>query len=491
MQQEKKTQNTGLRRCLGLREALTITTGTVIGVGLFTVGGNVVGSLGPNVIFATLAALAISVYPALLYAEMGAALPFSGGTYLYAGLGLGRPFGMLAGWNFIISMVSVAGGEALAFSFYLRTLFGALGWPLPVSDRVLAAAALVLFVALGVRGTELTGRAQNGFLFFFWGVAAVWVISMLPHMQLDRLAAPAPAPLGGFLPCVALVWWCFAGFETCCAMGGEVRYPQIELPRAMFLAPFLVFAVNGLFQWVLVCVAPSGALADLATAAAPYAEGLRLAGVTGLPLVLLCLGIAFGGDFSTLNAGVSAPARYVFTMAKDGALPAFFGTVHPRWHTPARACLALGALMLALVATGSIALIASLSLFATLVYYILGIAAAWALRRRRPQLARPYRAPGIAVGAPVSIAAYLFLIGQLEPAAVWAGLAWCALGLGIYFFYGRRHFAAAQMELGGLPPAPGPKERERMDREYRRWKWAVTLGAAAVPLLFLAGFLRG
>ena len=90
----------------------------------------------------------------------------------------------------------------------------------------------------------------------------------------------------------------------------------------------------------------------------------------------------------------------------------------------------------------------------------------------------------------MSIAAYLFLIGQLEPAAVWAGLAWCALGLAIYFFYGRRHFAAAQMELGGLPPAPGPKERERMDREYRRWKWAVTLGAAAVPLLFLAGFLR-
>ena len=115
--------------------------------------------------------------------------------------------------------------------------------------------------------------------------------------------------------CIRDRWWCFAGFETCCAMGGEVRYPQIELPRAMFLAPFLVFAVNGLFQWVLVCVTPSGALADLAVAAAPYAEGLRLAGVTGLPLVLLCLGIAFGGDFSTLNAGVSAPARYVFTLS--------------------------------------------------------------------------------------------------------------------------------------------------------------------------------
>lgn len=489
MEQSGKTQNTGLKRCLGLREALTITTGTVIGVGLFTVGGNVVGSLGPNVIFATLAALAISIYPALLYAEMGAALPFSGGTYLYAGVGLGRPFGMLAGWNFIISMVSVAGGEALAFSFYLRTLFGALGWPLPVSDRVLAAGALALFIMLGVRGAEMTGRMQNGFLFFFWGVAAVWVVSMLPHMQPARLAAPTAAPAGGFLPCVALVWWCFAGFETCCAMGGEVRCPQIDLPRAMFLAPFLVFAVNGMFQWVLVCVVPAGALAGLAAAAAPYAEGLRLAGVAGLPLVLLCLGIAFGGDFSTLNAGVSAPARYLFTMAQDGALPPFFAKLHPRRRTPARACVALGALMLALVATGSIALIASLSLFATLVYYVLGIAAAWALRRRRPELARPYKAPAIAVGAPVSMAVYLALITQLEPAAVWAGLGWCALGLAIYFLYGRRHFAGAEMELGELPPPPAPEARRRMDREYRRWKRAVICGAAAVPLLFLAGFL--
>lgn len=106
-----------LKRCLGLRESITITTGTVIGVGLFTVGANVVGLLGNTVIFATLAALLISIYPALLYAEMGAALPFSGGTYQYASLGLGRPFGMLSGWCFIISMVSVASGEALAFSF--------------------------------------------------------------------------------------------------------------------------------------------------------------------------------------------------------------------------------------------------------------------------------------------------------------------------------------------------------------------------------------
>ncbi len=124
-----------LQRCFGIRETITINVGTVVGVGLFTMGANVVGLLGSGVFWATLLALGVSIYPALLYAEMGGALPYAGGTYQYASLGLGRPFGVLAGWNFVVSMVSVASGEALAFAFYLRTLFETLGCPFPSAIR--------------------------------------------------------------------------------------------------------------------------------------------------------------------------------------------------------------------------------------------------------------------------------------------------------------------------------------------------------------------
>ena len=117
MENSSQNQDIPPKRCFGLRESLTITTCTVIGVGLFTVWANAAGALGPSVIWASLLALGASVYPALLYGEMGAALPFSGGSYQYASFGLGRAFGMLAGWNFAISMVAVASGEALAFSF--------------------------------------------------------------------------------------------------------------------------------------------------------------------------------------------------------------------------------------------------------------------------------------------------------------------------------------------------------------------------------------
>lgn len=242
----KASSPPGLKRCFGMREAVTITAGTVIGVGLFTVGANVVGLLGSRVLLATLAALAISIYPALLYAEMGAMLPYAGGTYQYAALGLGRPLGMLAGWNFIISMVSVASGEALAFSFYFRTLLEALGFSLPIGDTVLACAAVLIFLFFSVRGVEMTGRLQNGFMFFFWGVTVVWFFSMLPSLSAENfsMAAPVLTP-SGFFSCVAMIWWCFAGFETCCALGEEIRYPQINLPRALFLAPLSYLPSTG------------------------------------------------------------------------------------------------------------------------------------------------------------------------------------------------------------------------------------------------------
>ena len=121
--EKKEVVSNNMIRGLGLKEAITITVGTVVGVGLFTVGANGVGYLGPTIILATLAAFLFSIYPALLYAEMGAMLPYAGGTYNYAKFGVGKAWGFLAGWNFVISLISVISGEALAFSNYFKWMF--------------------------------------------------------------------------------------------------------------------------------------------------------------------------------------------------------------------------------------------------------------------------------------------------------------------------------------------------------------------------------
>ena len=484
-----------LKRTFGMREAVTITVGTVVGVGLFTTGANVVGDMGPAVILATFVAMMISIYPALLYAEMGAALPYAGGTYKYASLGIGKPFGMLAGWNFIISLVAVTSGEALAFSFYFKTLFSALGVELPISDRTLATIVVVIFIITNVLGVEMTGKLQNGFMFFFWGVAIIWFITMIPNVQLPYfLEMPefiqGETPLG-FVAAVSMIWWCFAGFETCCAMGEEIKYPQINIPRALFLAPFIVFAVNAAFQWFLVGIVPTEEISALSTASAPFAEAMTKAGILGFPLILLAAGIAFGGDFSTLNASIAVPPRYLFTMARDGAMPKIFARIHKKYQTPYIAILTLGILSAFLIASNSMVYIASVSLFADLFYYVIGIGASFGLRKKHPELNRPYKAPGIMIGAPVSVIIYIVMITQLEQEALITGVVWCALGLVVYGVCRRMYKDEENEEEAGVlqPEIPSPEEKKKMDREFNIWKTVVAAAVIIVLFAYVVPFL--
>ncbi len=480
---------TALRRTFGLREAITITAGTVIGVGLFTTGGNIVGQMGAGVIFATFIAMLISVYPALLYGEMGAALPYAGGTYRYASLGIGRPFGFLAGWNFIISLVSVTAGESLAFAYYFKTMFAAFGVELPVGDTVLACVVLVAFIITNVCGVQITGRLQNGFMFFFWGVAIIWFVTMIPNVALPNFVETpdflSGMGVGGFIAAVAMIWWCFAGFETCCAMGEEIKYPHLNIPRALILSPFIIFAVNALFQWFLVGLVPPEGLAAVAESSAPYAEAMMTAGILGFPLLLLAAGVAFGGDFSTMNASLAVPPRYLFTMARDGSMPRVFAKLHPRFQTPYVAILTLGVITVLLVATGSLVYISNLSLFADLFYYVIGIAAAFGLRRKMPDLKRPFKVPGVMVGAPVSVVIYLVMMTQLVPEALITGVVWCILGLVMFGVctkvYGKPEELDPALVATSEPPAA---ERAKMDREFRIWTVATVVAVVVAIALY-------
>lgn len=490
-------QNNGLKRTFGMREAVTITVGTVVGVGLFTTGANVVGLMGASVILATFVAMLVSVYPALLYAEMGSALPYAGGTYKYASLGLNKPLGVLAGWNFIISLVAVTSGESFAFSFYLKTIFRVLGIELPVSDAVIACLIVGVFIITNIFGVEMTGRLQNGFMFFFWGVAIIWFLMMIPNVNLGYFAQLpehmdfAPA---SFIGSVAMIWWCFAGFETCCAMGEEIKYPQINIPRALFMAPFIVFAVNAIFQWFLVAIVPTQDLIQIATADAPYAEAMSIAGIVGFPLLMLAVGIAFGGDFSTLNASIAVPPRYLFTMARDGAMPKCFAKVHPKFKTPYVAILFLGLLSILLNATNSMIYIASLSLFADLFYYVIGIVASLGLRIKHPELKRPYQAPLIKIGAPLSAIIYVIMMTQLDREAFWSGIVWCVLGLVIFYLCQKRYGKAGDEELSAQILAvevPGAAEQAKMDKEYKIWRVVVTIAVViAIGLYFIPYIAR-
>ena len=257
--------------------------------------------------------------------------------------------------------------------------------------------------------------------------------------------------------------------------------------------PFVVFCVNALFQWYLIGITPVEKLASLATAEAPYAEAMKAAGILGFPLALLAAGIAFGGDFSTLNASISTTPRYLFTMARDGAMPKIFAKVSHRYQTPYVAVITLGVLTVALIATNSLLYIAELSLFADLFYYVLGILAAWGLRKKHPELKRSYKAPLIMVGAPVSALIYLYMMTELSNEAFYTGVIWCLLGIAIYWCCSKYYGAGASFKLdekaSGVDEIPTPEEKRSMDREYHLW-WFLVGGLSIVAtLLYLLPYL--
>lgn len=484
----------GLVRVLGLKEAISMTIGTVVGVGLFTCGSSQIGLVGPWIIVFTTLALLISIWPCLLYGEMAAALPFAGGTYVYARMGINRVWANLAGWHYIVSVVAISAGETLAFANYFTILLEQFGIDISwIDPRVIAVMLVALFLVLNWHGIEQSGRLQTGFMFFFWGCSILWFLYMIPQIHVEYFggfAMNSLPPFSEMMYIFGLVWWCYTGFETCVSMGAEVKFPQYTLPRALKLSIFLIFAVNALFQWFLVGLVPVEFYGVLSTANAPYAEGLKAVGLVGPPIILLCIGIAFGGDLSTINPGIAAPARYIYTMAEDHALPYFLGRIHTKYRTPHIAILLVGFINFVLIVTNSIEYIASISLISLAICYMIGCLAYLGLKKKRPMMHRPYRAPWGKLGCYFTIAAYIFMLLFADKTALLTSGIVTILCLLFYVFFTKRIKEGHIVFDNRGVTEPDALEKLALDKEYTVWKCAtvivtlVALGVYIIPMFY-------
>ena len=119
---------------------------------------------------------------------------------------------------------------------------------------------------------KFSGKLQNAFMYWFWAASTVWFIMELKNIDFGNYVSVfggLPHEFTAFAKLIVMVWWCFAGFETCAGMGAEVKYPQITLPRALTISPFVVFAVNSLWQFFLVGLTPLGSQHILIASSSP------------------------------------------------------------------------------------------------------------------------------------------------------------------------------------------------------------------------------
>ncbi|HYF82406.1 MAG TPA: APC family permease [Clostridia bacterium] len=486
-----------LTRALGLPECVTITTGAVIGVGLFTVGSSQVGVMGSSVILATILAFLLVLWPAAIYGELGATLPLAGGTYAYARRAINYPTAVFCSWHYTVAQIGIGGSEALAFANYFGWLLKAVGVDYEFDSRIIASVMMVFFVVINYKGIEFAGKWQNAFMYFFWGASLVWFAMVIKDMQFQNfvpLLQGVPHEVTAFAKVIVMVWWCFAGFETVVGMGAEVKFPQITIPRALVISPFIVFGVNALFQWFLVGLTPLASQAMLATAGAPFAEAMQLAGIIGIPFIVLCLGITFGGDFSTMNPCVAGPARYMYIMAQDGCFPKVFGKIHPKYKSPHFAVVVVGIIAILLIATGSIAIIAAMCAFSQMIAYIIGYISYIMLYKKEPNLERPFKVPFGVFGAYFSIVTYA---GLMVLAVDWTALPYniilSVICLGYYFIFVRKRpipQESIDLELLTLQTTPPTvAEKAALDKQFNVWRNSAYGIFVLALIIFALGYI--
>ena len=196
-------------------------------------------------------------------------------------------------------------------------------------------------------------------------------------------------------------------------------------------------------------------------------------------------------DLSTINPGIAAPARYIYTMAEDGALPKFLGKIHPKFKTPYVAVIVVGVINFILIATGSINYIASVSLISLAICYMIGCLSYMGLKKKYPDMKRPYKAPLGVIGCIFTIVVYCFMLIFADKAALITSGIITVLCVIFYFAYSHRKecvMPTIEEEIGVIEE-PDEQTKVKMDRQYTIWKvctiivTCIALGIYIIPMV--------
>lgn len=457
---QPQTPKAGLVRQLGLFDAAMILCGIVIGSGIFTSTGLMAAYLpSPGwILVAWIGGGLITLAGALTFAELGAALPTAGGHYVYLREAYGPLWGFLCGW--ILFLVYMSGGIAAlaaAFSEYLGGI-----WPAVSTDRQiftfdlipgpmtlvwrvsagqLVAVLSIVFLSwinwLGVREGKLV---QNTLTVIKIAVLAAIVILGLTSSSGREFSAdwhPAGMEFGqlmvAFGVALVAVSWAFDGWNNVNFAAGEIRDPAKNLPRALLLGTagvtILYVLVNLVYFRALSLTDMAGEV-RIAEQAATALFGGKAGVMVGVAVMISILG--------SLNGSILTGPRIYYAMARDGLFFRSAARVHPRNRTPDRAIVLQAVWACALALTGTFAQLFTFVMFVSITFWIAAAGAVIVLRRKRPDLPRPYKVPGYPV-VPVlfMIAAAGILVSSLResPVESLAGLGLTAAGIPVYIIW--------------------------------------------------------
>ncbi|WP_033291561.1 APC family permease [Amycolatopsis jejuensis] len=465
----KRQESGELKRRLRGRDLVGFGVGIIIGTGIFTLAGvEAKTHAGPAVTLSFVIGAVVAGLAALCYAELASSVPTAGSAYTYAFATLGELFAWIIGWDLLLEFALGAAVVSRSWSGYLANLLGLspawFGEEATVNvGAVLIITVLTVVAVMGIKESAwLTNvlvlvKVAVCVLILAVGVFYVKGANLTPFVPPARPPADNPSALhqpvvqaalgleqsvygiAGVVTAAAVVFFAYTGFEALANLGEETINPRKDL-RVGILGALAVCAV--LYLGVSIVLTGMVPYTEIDTGA-PLADAFDRVGQHWVG-ALISLG-AVTGLTSVMMVELVTIGRIGFAMGRDGLLPKAIGTVHPRWGTPHRMTIGGAVLIAALAAFVPISALADMVSIGALSAMIIVAVAVPVLRRRRPDLQRPFTVPFSPIVPIIAAAACFYLMLNLDVLTWLRFAAWLAVGLLIYFLYGRKHsrFATA------------------------------------------------
>lgn len=472
---EADIKNNQLKRVLGKWSLTAIGIGAIIGGGIFVLTGTAAHyHAGPALALSFVVAGIGCIFAALCYAEFASMLPVEGSAYAYAYGTIGELFAWAIGWGLILEYAMGAMTVAVSWSGYFNKLLHLFGIEIPfwlrndpvsagqyARENGLAApdfavnlpAFLIVWVVtyILVKGIKEAASANNiivilklaAIIFIILvGVFYVHTENWIPFIPAVELVEHADGSMkeaygwGGVLSGASAIFFAYIGFDAVSTQAGEAINPKKDMPFAIIMSLVICTVLYILVSLVLTGMISYKEITGDALKA-PVAFAFDKAGQPWA--VFIITSAATAGLISVMLVMMLGQTRVFLGMSKDGLIPEFFKAIHPKFKTPWKSTILVGALVSVVAALTPIGLLGDMTSFGTLFAFAMVCLAVLLLRYRDPNRERPFRAPFLNIVAPLGIIVNTILILMLDVTAQKLAFAWLLVGLVVYFVYGRPH----------------------------------------------------
>ncbi|QHL86953.1 amino acid permease [Nibribacter ruber] len=482
-----------LKRTLGPVNLVALGVGAIIGTGIFVLTGSAAAEYtGPAIVLAFILAGIGCAFAGLCYAEFASMIPIAGSAYTYGYATLGEFVAWIIGWDLILEYLFGAATVAVGWSGYVVSFLRDFGvnippewsnavgiemvyvaktgaWT-PITDQLtaslaadgvniatlphatgifnlVAAIAIALVTILLVIGMSESAKFNNVAVIIKVGVVILFIMAganwLFGHP--DEAAANwtpfIPENKGGFgeygwsgiVRAAGVIFFAYIGFDAVSTTAQEAKNPQRDMPIGILGSLVICTILYILVSGILTAMVHYSQL----NVAEPIAVGIEKTGYRFLR-DLIKIG-AIAGLSSVMLVMLMSQPRIFYTMSKDGLLPPVFGRLHPRFKTPHVSTILTGSICAVVAGAFSVTELGHLVSIGTLLAFVIVCAGVWYLRVKEPDRVRPFRTPLVPL---VPILGILVCVGMMAglPIETWYRLlGWMAIGIAIYFFYGKKH----------------------------------------------------